>query len=165
MKKLICLLVALIAIGAVAASVDVDVNCKSGWWDPDTCRDNELTGEFDTVTGYINGNEAAWTKDEVGGGGGMDRSSLATYLMGDHHMFDAFDTFLDFLKTVFVLKSDFEVQAERIDMLEAKQENPGADDFILLLKAGLKKAHRLGTDVPVDGYTCKWNEDYCWKTE
>jgi hypothetical protein len=164
MKKLLCILVALIAISAVAASVDVDVECGKGI-DGWICSEGELGTEFDTVTGYINGNEAAWEKDEVGGGGGMDRSSLATYLMGDHHMFDAFETFLDFLKTVFALKSDVEVQAERIDMLEAKQENPGADNFIILLKAGLKKAHRVGHDVPVDGYTCKWNEDYCWKTE
>lgn len=101
---------------------------------------------IDYMNEYIDSNEDSWKKDNVGGG--MSKTSLSWYLLGNGELFDDFKSFFDYLKEIFAFRSEIEKINDRIDRLEAimilhfrshKGEDTDWDDFdqtVALIKAG-----------------------------
>lgn len=135
-------------------------------WDsvPAEINDNDVDIDADTVGGSSIGDihqAIADKEDKVGGGMGSD--GLSYWFIGSRHLFDTYDRIIDFLHDVFASDVELEAQAERIDLLEARLENPGASEDILALKAGLKKAERLQEDVIIDGFVCRPGYEHCFR--
>ena len=70
MKKTIGILatLAMLKLCSVAAMDEIDVECGRGWIGS-ICSEHELDQEFGQVTSYVSSHEAAWSIDQVGGGG------------------------------------------------------------------------------------------------
>jgi hypothetical protein len=74
------------------------------------------------IIGYIENNEYSWLKDTVGSSGsGFGESRLGSYLVGDGLFFYWWDgTFLDFLRNVFVTKSELQELEDYVVGLEQR---------------------------------------------
>jgi len=58
MKKVIISVFILLLYSMSVSALDIDVDCKDGWWDTDICRQHELDDEFDQVEDAVNDNTA-----------------------------------------------------------------------------------------------------------
>jgi len=161
MKKLIGILAALFLLVSFVSAVDVDVDCKSGWWDSGICMDYELDDEFDEVeeaindnTDYITDNEDSWSKDTKGGTNLWDVSRM---IAGDgDFLFE--NNFIEYLDVTYVTKQEVVETNNRIDRLEAMIMVLGSgkeltESNISLYLARLK-AGRTGVKTKVNGHTC-----------
>ena len=154
MKRIgIVVVMLLVVVTIVSASVDVDVDCKNGRWDTDICRDNELQDEFNIVTDYVNTNEEMWVKDEVGGG--ISTNGVWNNLVGDLNIQSRYDTFMDYLNTIFATKQQIESVNDRLDLIECRIIN-GYDpsDYDLRFCQALIKSNRIGQPVDIEGWHC-----------
>ena len=146
MKQVIYVLIALIAVG-MASAVTVDCG-QDKWydWDAGDCVANELQPTFDEVTGMIDdidvtiaNNNEAWL---AGDGRGTSFTRVAEYLYND---------FVDFLKTIFVTRAEFESLEDKYYDLMAE----GNFNQAVLLEMADKN-----TDVVEhNGYRCVLGEN------
>jgi len=154
MKRIgILAIVLLLVATGVYASVDVDVDCSKGWLNSDICREHELQDEFDTMTDYVNDNEEIWAKDNVGGG--ISTNGMWKALVGDLNIKSSYDTFMDYLNTVFVTKAEIEAYNDRLDMIECRIIN-GYDvsEYDLRFCEALMKSKRTNQIVDIEGWHC-----------
>lgn len=161
MKKTICLLVCLLCFSLAAVAMDdIDVDC--GRFGGIICSEWELDEEFDEVTGYVSDNEEAWSKDEVGGGGGgMSSAGLGRYLMGDRDLFDSYESYYQWELERFALKEYVDARMDRLEAMILLGSE--ATETEILFKAGLIKSARTGKPESVDGYVCNAKLDMCIK--
>lgn len=120
--------------------------------------DNRIQdASIDYLDEYINDNEDAWNEDDVGGRG-MSKNDLSLYMLGFQGVFKDFKTILDYLKTIFALRSEINKVDERLDRLETVvgilmiENNITIED--LDLTVALTKAKRDGLGQ-YKNYSCK----------
>ena len=160
MKKLIGLVAVLMlfSIALVSAGSIEDLNYKDKYFfgiidENRQTDDYDVTIDADTLSGK--------TVDELGGttnnynGGGMTSGRLSKYLSGFTDVFEVYDNFVDYLKTMFVTKTELENTNLRIDKLEARINlGPDATDDELTKEALVIGADRRGEDLIINGMKC-----------
>lgn len=110
---------------------------------------------------YIDNHEDDWLKDDAEvtnnyNGGGMSRTGLAWYLIGDRNLFANFETFFEYLETIFVVKETLETTNKRIDRIEARLNvGPEASMREILIEETRIRAERTKSVEQVYDYTCE----------
>lgn len=159
MKKIILFALSLLVLASVSATLEIDVDCDApGWWNTNHCQDYELEQEFDQVEDAVNQNtddigdtveyisirDAAWSKDEIGGGTSFSR--VERFLFG---------SFLDFLYENFITHAVVESLHLRMDRIEAIAMLPsGAPERNIQLLTTSITAKRLGETQTYEDYSC-----------
>jgi len=131
-------------------------------------HEDEIADNDDNITSinqYISSKEESWSKDIVGGGG-LSTSGLSYKLVGHSSIFNAFDTFIDYLTSMFVLRSEYDKVLERLDRLETvvgilmEKTDTKVEDLDMVV--ALTKAKRDGYGEYKD-YGCT-DDGVCIKT-
>ncbi len=157
MKKMLVLMVMLVALSGAVFAGNLYVN-DSNFEDGNQFYNGSAIIDADTLEGkaasdfvelsYVQSKESVWSKDLVGGG--IGRQGVSYLLTGEKDIFRRFDTFIDYLKGIFVQKSELEILRTRVDELEALSLGLDLDQY------QKHKAIETGSYGP---YSC--SEDAC----
>jgi len=174
--SLLLIFVGMVSAGSVE-DLDVKYKDRNLFWDgtrwtevndDDVFIDADLLAGED-LTSYVHEQEAAWSKDLVGGSG-MSHRDLWGIFTGSRDLYEKFDTLVEYLFSIFATKTEVENSIEnvqeRIDILEATVNvmHPVVsleEQEMIDLLAALKKARRTGETQTVGQYKCVADLDAC----
>ena len=123
-----------------------------------TIDDNDVYVDADVVQGvdvvnYIETHESSWNKDNVGSSGLSDYD-VGEMLNGNKYFFNVWNTASEWLHSIFATKIEIEGAHMRMDLIEARLDNPNGSDLVIGLAASNKKAARTGVSVMFEDYLC-----------
>ena len=162
MKKAIIYLAMFVMLSSIVFGGSIEnLDYKDRWLFGDNNRqvdDYSVNIDADTLEGQTADQIATTAAGRVSPPkieGGMDKSGISKWLIGDGSLFKKYDTFKDWL-VVFLNENFFESRDLRMDRIEAIASNPGMKGEQLDLQIGLVTAKRTGEKVKVDGHICSW---------